>query len=68
VKLIDGWKGSGTDPIRSYDVFPDGSFALINRTDLDSGQTTASKDPARFRVSDIHVVLNFVDELRARVK
>ena len=58
--LIDPWPYVTTQPARSYDVLPDGSFVAIEDDD--------AHDPLRAsRVArEIHVVLNFDEELKRR--
>ena len=58
--LIDPF-GGGTGPVRSYDVFPDGSFTS-------SRQDEAAVPPLeRLRATELHVVFNWFTELRERM-
>jgi len=54
--LIDPWPYAGSIPGLSYDVLPDGSFIAIRRL----------SDPTEVIAQELHVVLNFTEELRAR--
>ena len=58
--FIDRWPYVWTQPVRSYDVLPDGSFVAIEKDD--------AHDPLLVsRVArEIHVVLNFAEELKRR--
>ena len=58
--LIEPWTFDSR-PVRGYDVFPDGSFVTRLREDDDG-----SLDE-RFRATEVHVVLNWTEELRERV-
>ena len=60
VPLIDPWN-RGSQTVRQYDVFPDGSF--ITRGEDDDGRTFVE----RFGATELHVVLNWFEELKARV-
>ncbi len=57
--LIDPWTFSFT-PVRGYDLFPDGSFVLAVADD----DRSLSE---QFGVTEFHVILNFFEELKARV-
>jgi serine/threonine-protein kinase len=57
--LLDPWPSVGTGPGRSYDVLSDGSFLVCT---LPEGGPLKP----RFTVTEIHVVLNFFDELNRR--
>ena len=54
--LIDPWPYVGTIDVRSYDILADGSFVavvgLVRRN--------------QFRVTELHVVLNFFEDLKGR--
>jgi hypothetical protein len=56
--LIDPWT-FGMDP-RGYDVFPDGSFVTAVEGEYGSLDE-------RFRATELHVVLNWFEELKERV-
>ena len=58
--LIDRFSGS-MSPVRSYDIFPDGSF--VTRTLVGSPPV----DPERLRATELHVILNWTEELKERV-
>ena len=58
--LIEPWTFDSR-PVRGYDVFPDGSFVTRLREDDDG-----SLDE-RFRATEVHLVLNWTEELRERV-
>jgi len=59
--LVSPWLYGASRPTRSYDVFPDGSF-LAGRI---LGGDRETRDAAA-SVHELHVVLNFAEELRAR--
>jgi eukaryotic-like serine/threonine-protein kinase len=60
--LIDPWSYRMTGPMRSYDVLPDGSFVAVrDTTDRDSAF-------ALLAAREIHVVLNFAEELKRRAR
>ena len=69
--LIDPWT-SNYGPVRAYDVFPDGSFVTVVR-DQDisqaggDGGSILSRRLEQFGATELHVVLNFFEELKARV-
>ena len=48
-----------TEPIRGYDVFPDGSF-VVSPVDVDRLFSTN-------RANELHVILNWAEELKERV-
>ena len=50
----------GSQPVRGYDVFPDGSFVIA----LDDDEGTLVE---QFGATELHVILNFFEELKARV-
>jgi serine/threonine-protein kinase len=58
--LIDPW-AIGTTPVRNYDVFPDGDFVLPVQDD--DGRTLIE----RFGATQLHVILNWTEELKERV-
>ena len=58
--LVAAWPYGGTSPNGSIDVFPDGSL-IFGRPAEDEEERAAVH-----RVTEIHVVLNFVEELRER--
>ena len=57
--LIDPWTFS-FEPVRGYDIFPDGSF-VIAVPDDDRSRLE------QFGVTEFHVILNFFEVLKARV-
>ena len=57
--LIAPW--ARRDPVRDYDVFPDGSF--VTTVAVDAGRTFVE----RFGATELHIVLNWFEELKARV-
>ena len=61
VPLIDPWTFSGTAPVRSYDVFPDGSF--VGRVEDDDGRSLIE----RYGAAELHVILNFFELLKDRL-
>jgi len=58
--VVDPWPYYRTDPSRAYDVLPDGSFVV-----LETDYATTGRAP--YRADELHVVLNFFEELRDRV-
>jgi serine/threonine-protein kinase len=68
--LIDPWPYQGTFPVRSHDLLTDGSFVA---TLSEGGEVGGGEEQAglilrnRYRVGELQVVLNFFEELRARV-
>jgi len=58
--LIDPWP-LGQSPVRSYDIFPDGSFVTV--TSVGSPPI----EPERLRATELHVILNWTEELKARL-
>ena len=56
--LIEPWT-SMCAPVRAYDVFPDGSF--VTTVAVDEGSPVE-----RFKTTEIQVVLNWFEELKAR--
>ncbi len=70
ITLIDPWTSHTSRPIRNYDVFPDGSFAVpLDSTALNGNRITLGmSDRLQHRVDEVHVVLNFFTELDARLK
>ena len=58
--LVDPWP-SGTQGVRGYDVFPDGS--VVTFQDDDDGSPLVE----RFGATELHFVLNWSEELRDRV-
>jgi len=68
--LIDPWPLLTGDPIRSYDVFADGSFVLVR--DEDGSQTggdgeSVARRLEQFGATELHVILNWAEELKERV-
>ena len=62
VSVIDPWSYAGGAPGGpSWDVLPDGSFLAPRLSVGGAARRTA------FRVSELHVVLNFSEELRRRL-
>ena len=59
VPLITDWP-IGAEPLRTPDVFPDGSFVIVPRED-ERGQLE------RLGGTELHVVLNWFEELKERV-
>jgi len=57
--LIAPW--ANRSPVRQYDVFPDGSF--VTTVAVDAGRTFVE----RFGATELHIVLNWFEELKARV-
>ncbi len=57
--LIDRWTFRVT-PVRGYDLFPDGSFVIAVADDDRSLRE-------QFWVTEVHVILNWFEELKARV-
>jgi dipeptidyl aminopeptidase/acylaminoacyl peptidase len=69
VPLIDPWPYVVSTPGASHDVLPDGSFVAV--MDVDSGGdgvtlTVNQRSRLSGRVAEIHIVLNFLEELRGR--
>ncbi|WP_411279071.1 TolB family protein [Gemmatimonas sp.] len=62
--FITPWPYESTVYLRSYDVLADGSFLAVASV----GDSTSLPCRTRYRVSDMHVVLNFAEALEARVK
>jgi serine/threonine-protein kinase len=60
--LIDPWPYLRTVPLRSHDVLSDGSFVAVRAVDGGIGVALRTLH----RVDDVHVVLNFTEELRRR--
>ncbi len=60
----------GNNPVRGYDVFPDGSFVTLadedSQTVGDQGAIVARRLD-QFGATELHVILNFFDEIKARV-
>ncbi len=61
VPLIDPWPFARYVRVRSYDVFPDGSF--VTSTSVGSPPV----EPERLRATELHVILNWAEELKERV-
>ena len=59
-RLIDPWT-FGSTPVRGYDVFADGSFVIAG----DGGGFDDQGE--RFGATELHVVLNWFEELKERV-
>jgi serine/threonine-protein kinase len=67
--LIDSWRYQGYTPMRSHDVLADGSFlAIANKGVLEEGGGVSARTADRFRVETFHIVLNFLEELRAEMR
>ena len=62
--VLAQWPYSTSTPSRTYDVAPDGS--LLGVSFAGGSNTTALR--AQHKVTELHIVLNFLEELRARVK
>lgn len=60
VTLIEMWPYSAHVPTRAYDVLDDSSFVAVRFQDDDP--------TSQLRVDELRVVLNFVEELRARAR
>ncbi|MEZ4412012.1 MAG: aldehyde dehydrogenase family protein [Gemmatimonadales bacterium] len=60
-RLLGPWRGWTSNPIRGYDILPNGAF-LRQLWDATAGQRGPST------TSRIYVILNFLDELKERVK
>ena len=58
--LIDPWPNA-LSPVRRYDLFPDGSF--VTGTSVGSPPV----EPERLRATELHVILNWTEELKERV-
>ncbi len=68
--LFESWPYQSTATTRSFDVTPDGSFIaikLVDDTAANPGETPSTKTRRRYAVPEFHIVLNFAEELRARV-
>ena len=64
--LVDPWPALSWTNVRGYDVFADGSFVTDEVSgDPESGVPTTARD--RFRVSELSVVVNFFEDLQARL-
>ncbi len=70
--LIDPWRYTGARPVRAYDVLADGSF-IVNLRGVDEAAgneespSTFPPERMQFRISELHIVLNFFEELRQRM-
>jgi serine/threonine-protein kinase len=62
--FIAPWTYGGSTPVTGYDVAKDGSFIAPVLT----GGRVIGDERTVARIGEIHVVLNFLDELRARVR
>jgi len=58
--FIDPWHGGLGQPVRTHDVFADGSF--VTTVQDDDGSPLE-----QFGVTEFHVILNFFEELKERV-
>ncbi len=67
-RLMD-WRGLASMPVRAYDLFPDGSFVtVVDSGAINAGRMTAgTPEHLRFGATEVHVVLDFLDELRVRL-
>ncbi|HEY5623477.1 MAG TPA: hypothetical protein VIV14_06925, partial [Gammaproteobacteria bacterium] len=63
--LIDEWPARCNSPTRDYDVLPDGAF-VAPVIDGDRVDLTNAERRLRQAVDEVHVVLNFAEELRRR--
>ena len=69
--LIDPWT-SNFSPVRAYDVFSDGSFVFgvqdddNSQTGVDQG-TSVARSLEQFGATELHVILNWFEELKERV-
>jgi Tol biopolymer transport system component len=62
--MIPNWSYQGYTPMRSPDVFSDGSFLAIAYQDaFEDPDNFSPRTADRFRVENFHVVLNFAEEL-----
>ncbi len=69
IPLIDPWPYYVGQPARSHDVLADGSFlASLTEEGGNAAGTLTSSQQARatFKVTELHIVMNFFEELRAR--
>jgi eukaryotic-like serine/threonine-protein kinase len=69
IPINDPWPYPGSTPVTSHDVLPDGSFiAVLNvsRGADDATLTPSQRDRLLARVGEIHLVVNFLEELRGR--
>jgi Tol biopolymer transport system component len=62
--VLKQWPYASSSPGRSYDVFPDGSFLGVTA----QGGSSLPAIQSHNKVAEFHVVLNFLQELRTRVK
>ena len=53
------------NPVPGWDVFPDGSF--VTRVEDEGQPTTGAEYMERFGATELRVILNFFEELKARV-
>ena len=60
IPLIDRW--GVRSPVRGYDVFPDGSFVRSV-----GGDTTGLSSLERLGATELHIVLNWTEELKERL-
>jgi hypothetical protein len=66
--LFDPWIYAWTVPGRNYDVLPDGSFVAATREiALTLSEEELQNTLRQRQVTELHVVLNFVEELRRRM-
>jgi serine/threonine-protein kinase len=66
--FIESWRYQGYTPLRSHDVHADGSFlAIVDEGAFEEGSGVSPRTSDRFRVETFHVVLNFLEELRAEM-
>ena len=69
--LLDPWTFTFS-PVRGYDVFSDGSF-IFGVPDQDESQSGTNAESRvanrlrRFGATELHVILNWVEELKDRV-
>ena len=62
--VVKPWPYIGTTPVVGYGVNKDGSFVVP----VLAGGRVSGDERTLYRVGEIHVVLNFLDELRERVR
>ena len=68
--LFDPWPYAGCTPTRCHDLLADGSFVAVLAEGVEAGGGAERADLIgrnRTRVDELQVILNFFDELEARV-